>query len=311
MRHLFVNDYSSFFDSVMIAEISLPIKDTQYIPQGICCVDGKFIVSCYDALHKNNSILFVCKDKVWKKINLDCIIHCGGICYHSATDNFYITGKGVGNHSFINRYCGKNILEGKDNSTVYVDDVYCVDDKCDLYSSSAKHSSVAYITCYDDFLFLGNYIDYKEKSNGKIKKYKIKSNGDISKTYDLIVNPFSNTQGICIYKYNNEEHYIFSRSFGRKKNSIINICKLRKDGFETLATTVVPCMAEQINNCSDGLCIIFESCADKYVKSCLKALDKVYILNFCELLKNNHDYKEFKKGSSLLVSNKGIKVHNG
>lgn len=303
------NRYTSFYTSVVEKIGDIPLNGTNFVPQGCCSIGNSVVVACYDYLHEQNSILYVFTNNSIKRIYLDSKLHCGGIGYHKKTDSLFVTGVGYGTKSFINRYCGKDLLDAKDLSTIYVDKVTCVDNKNLLYSTSAKHSSPSYLAIHNNNLYVGNYVDFSQfnEHKGVIKKYRILSNGDISSVCEVFANPFSNTQGICLVDYNGTTYCLFSRSFGRKRNSIINVCTF--DGkFNCINTVVLPSMLEQINNYKDGIAVIFESSAKCYSKTCICNDNGIYYLAFYKLLLCNDDKKCFSRGKGLFVSDKNIDI---
>lgn len=308
MYNLLKNKYNSFNACLDKVKFNFGLENTGYVPQGVCSLNNLVIVACYDGRGENNSLLLVFDNNNKKTIYLDSKIHCGGICYHKKTDSLFITGKGKGEKAFINRYCGKKVVDGIDKSTIVVDKIICVDDDGELYSTAAKHSSVAFINCYENNLFLGNFINYKSNRTGLIKRYRILSNGDLSVTVKRFDNYLSDTQGLCVYKYRGVEYYIFSRSFGRNRNSILNVCKVTDSNFINVSTLVMPCMAQQINFINDKLAVIFESCADKYRNTAISVNDGVYLLDFSKVLKCRDTFKDFCKGDKLFIDNKGIKM---
>ncbi len=310
MKNVFKNNYNSFNKSKIKKFCTVPISETNYVPQGVCQIKDYILIGCYDYTKNSNSVIFVCSSKSTKMIFLDQKIHCGGMAYYEKTDSLFVTGRGFDNKSFINSYCGKKILELKNLSTLTVDKTFCVDDDCSLYSSSAKHSSPAYLTIYNNYLYVGNFVSSNsmDKNNCIIKKYKILLTGDLSSKYDIIKNPFSNTQGMCIFEYNNQKYYIFSRSFGRKRNSIINLCKINKDKtFYDIKAVVFPSMLEQINYYNeDFLVLLFESCAVCYSNTCISYNDGVYLVDFEKLLSCEDSKKSFSKGKGIFSSIKNI-----
>lgn len=303
------NRYTSFYTCLVEKIGQIPLNSTDFVPQGCCSIGNLVVVACYDYNHDSNSVLYVFNNNAVKRVFLDSKLHCGGIGYHKKTDSLFVTGVGYGNKSFINRYCGKDLVDAKDLSTIYVDKVTCVDDKNMLYSTSAKHSSPSYLAIHNNNIYVGNYVDFSQFSEHKaiIKEYRILSNGDISVTNSIIINPFSNTQGICLIDYKGITYYLFSRSFGRKRNSIINICTY--DGkFNCINTIVLPSMLEQINNYRDSIVVIFESCAKCYSKTCICNDNGIYYLDFNTLLTCNDDKKCFSKGKGLFTSDKAIDI---
>ena len=308
--NFFKNEYQSFNDTFVMNYCKIPLDGTFYVPQGVCFINNYAIISCYDYKKLNNSVLFVCTKDSHKTVYLDGKMHCGGIAYHEKSDSLFVTGVGIDNKSFINRYCGKKVIDAKDLSTVTVEEIICVDTDNSLYSTAAKHSSPSYLSIYKDNLYVGNYIDYSlsKKHKGIIKKYKILSDCSLSKSYDTFLNPYSNTQGICIYEYYGNLYYIFSRSFGRKNNSLLNICTLEEGEFKTKNTIVLPSMLEQVNIHNNNLAVIFESCARCYSKTCISNNSYVYLLNLKKLLKINDTKECFYKGSNILFRARNVEI---
>lgn len=303
------NSYTSFYTSLIKNFGKIPLDDSNYVPQGCCSVGKYIIVSCYDINHESNSILYIFYNNSVKRVLLDDKMHCGGIAYHQKSDSLFVTGVGRGNKSFINRYCASALLKANDLSTIHVDKISCVDDNNALYSTSAKHSSPSFLTIFNNDLYVGNYVDYSQFNKHKaiIKKYNISNYGDISVYNEVISNPFSNTQGVCVFNYHNKKYFLFSRSFGRKRNSILNICTYTNE-FNCINTIVFPSMLEQINSYEDGVIVIFESCAKCYSNTCISNNDGVYYLDFSKLLKINDNKKIFSKGTCLFVNNKNIDI---
>ena len=306
----FKNKYTSFYTSLSKKLYTIPLRNNFYVPQGVCSIDDTILVACYDRKRINNSVLFIFSKDEEKMLFLDGKMHCGGISYHERTNSLFITGYGIDDKSFINRYDAKYILKSKDLSTVFVENVFPVDLNGELYSSAARHSSPSYLTIFNDNLYVGNFVEsnYFDIHAPIIKKYKILSNGDLSSKYEVLNNPFSNTQGICLINYKDNTYYVFSRSFGRGSNSIINICRLVDNRFDVLNTIVYPSMLEQINNYSNNLVVIFESSAACFRRSCISNNDGVYLINFSKLLKCNDDLRTFVKGSALFSSSKTIDI---
>ncbi len=309
MRKIFKKKYTNFRKCLIEIKYDFELENTGFVPQGVCAIDDKIVVACYDGNGNNNSILLVFDQDNKKMLFLDSKIHCGGICYHKKTDSFFITGKGKGEKAFINRYCGKDIVSAKEKSIIVVDKILCVDEVGELYSTAAKHSSVAFINCYENNVILGNFINYKSDKKGTIKKYRCLNNGELSVYYSRLSNPYSDTQGICIFKFNGEEYYAISRSFGRNRNSILNIAKLNNNSFQNFSTIVMPCMAQQVSIIDGKMAVVFESCADKYRDTALSNSNGVYFLDLSKLLTCNDTFKDFCRGDKLFIDNKGIKMY--
>lgn len=307
---LFPNKYSSFYSSKIEDFCTIPIMGTSYVPQGVCQFHDKIVLTCYDCDKLNNTILIICDKTSYKILYLEDKMHGGSVCYHEASDSLYVTGRGKGVKSFIHRYCGKNIIDAEDRSMIEASRIFCVDESNDLYSSAAKHSSPGFMTCYKNFLYVGNFSGYAEsrKNRGILKKYRIAKDGSIPSKSEIIFNPYSNTQGLCIYEYEEKEYYVFSRSFGRSRNSILNIATYENHHFHNIATNVLPCMSEQVSTYNNQLIILFESCAECYSKNSICVNNEVVLLSFDMLLKGRDDFKVFCKGDKLFIDNKRIKM---
>ena len=305
---LFKNSYTSFYTSLSKKLYTIPLKNNFYVPQGVCSIGDSIVVSCYDRKKINNSVLFIFTKNEVKMVYLDGKMHCGGISYHKKTDSLFVTGYGIDDKSFINKYDANYVMKSKNLSTIFVDKVFPVDLNCELYSTAAKHSSPSYLTIYDDYLYVGNFVEqnYFDKYSSIIKKYKILSTGNISTKYEIINNPFSNTQGICLIDYKDVTYYVISRSFGRNSNSIINICRLVDNKFKVLNSIVFPSMLEQINTYLGNLITIFESSAACFKHTAISKNDGVYFINFSKLLECNDNLNTFIKGSTLFSNSKNI-----
>lgn len=305
---LFSNKYSNFKNSIIDVVSKIDLKDTNYVPQGICYSEGYYFLTMYDFTKKTNSVLWIYKDgDIYKKINLDNKYHCGGISYDEGSQAIFITGKGENNHSYVQKYGLQYLLYEFKEDELKCKDSYEVDYDNSLYSSAAKHSSPSYLTCYDGYLIVGNYCTCSDLNKCFIKKFKILKDGSISKSFDIIKNPFSNTQSICVFKYNGEILYLFSRSFGRKRNSLIHVCRLVNSDFVIISTMVLPAMLEQVSLCDNNLVLIFESCSKLFRNTSITVNDKIYLISLDNVLSSRDNYKDFCNGSSIFTSNSKYK----
>ncbi len=305
---LFSNKYSSFNKSIIDIISKIDLGESNYVPQGVCFADGYYFLTMYDYLKKDNSMIYIYKDGVIinKKL-LDNKIHGGGISYDNKSKCIFLTGIGEKNHSYIQKYDIEDLLSKDNDDLLKTKNIYVVDYDNSLYSSSAKHSSSSFLTCFDDYLYVGNYCNCEDLGKAIIKKFKILSDGTLSKSFDLIKNPFSNTQGICVFKYKGEILYLFSRSFGRKRNSLIHVCRLESGNFYILSTMVLPAMLQQVSLAENNFILMFESCAKVFKSSALTVNDKIYLVNIEEVLNSKDKYREFCKGTSLLTDNSKFK----
>lgn len=301
---LFSNKYSSFNNSINSIVGKIIFDNNNYVPQGVCYAEGYYFLTMYDYSKKDNSILFIYKNgDVFKKLTLDNKTHGGGISFDYISNCIFITGIGENNHSYIYKYELSYLLSEHNDGFVKTKFKYEVDYDNSLYSSAAKHSSPSYLTCFDGYIYVGNYCSCEDLDRCIIKKFKILSDGSLSKSFDLIKNPFSNTQGICVFEYNNEILYLFSRSFGRKRNSLIHVCKLENGTFCIISTMVLPSMLEQVSIAEDKLVLIFESGSKIFSKSVLNVNDDIFLINLDRVLNSKDKYGTFCKGTSFFTRN--------
>jgi len=273
--------YKTFFRSMIKKYVGIPFVGSTYVPQGVCRVRNYTLITFYDYTKVNNSIICVVNDETrkFRIVNLDGKYHCGGISYHEKSNNIYITGSSSGNYSYINKYDCDDILS-KDK--VYLKVKFKVDDDNILKSSISNKSSVAYLSICDDQIYLGNF---SVKKDGVVKRYYLDDNGNLVMSSLVILdNPYMNTQGICKYRYKGSDYYLFSTSCGECCDSKVYIAKLDSNKFKTIKKIRFPVMSEQINIDKNGMVyIVFESCADKYLKAKNKICD-VCFFDFEKLL---------------------------
>lgn len=239
--------YRLFVKGMKNKYILVPNINNEFVPQGFCFVDDYTLVTLYDSLRKRKSVICLLdKDgELIKVVSIDGKYHCGGIAYHKRSNSIYITGdSGINNgkSSYVNKY---NFFDILTKDRVCAVSKYKVDNDNTLESSINGKSSVAYLTINENDIYLGNFT---LKKVGKIKKYKLDNNGNI--IFDSCVvldNIYKKTQGLSIYKYNGNEYFLFSTSYGRVKDSVIYISKLSSNKFKTIKKIKFPVMSEQIN----------------------------------------------------------------
>ena len=305
---LFSNKYSNFKNSIIDVVSKIDLGDSNYVPQGICYAEGYYFLTMYDFTKKTNSVLWIYKDgEIFKKIVLDNKYHCGGISYDEDSQSIFITGKGEKNHSYVQKYGLSYLLFEFNDDELKCKASYEVDYDNSLYSSAAKHSSPSFLTCYDNYLYVGNYCTCEDLNKCFIKKFKILKNGNLSKSFDIIKNPFSNTQSLCVFEYNGELLYLFSRSFGRKRNSLIHVCRLINSDYIVISTMVLPSMLEQVSLCNDNFVLIFESCSKMFKKTVLNVNDGIYLISLDNVLSSSDKFKDFCSGTSVFTRNSKYK----
>lgn len=306
----FKNSYISFKSSIIseLGNIPCDFNGNLFVPQGVCVIDDYILVTLYDYKKNYDSVVYIFKDsKYIKKVYIDGKVHAGGITYHKSSKSLYITGKGLKNVSYIDKYDARTLLFASNDDIITKIKSFIVDDCNDLYSSVAKHSSPAYVTCDDNDLYIGNFCSKSDVDKCVIKKFKINKSGDINEKCVVINNPFSYTQSFCIVNYDNKKYFVFSRSYGTRRNSLINICEFIDNNFVVKSTVVLPAMLEQICNYNNNIVAIFESCCDVYNYRCITVNNEIFYLDFDKLLKYCDTYRNFCKGSALFAKNRLFK----
>lgn len=265
-----LSNYERFLSCLEEKFTEIPIGDSTYVPQGICEVDGYKLVTAYDSTGENNTIIYVSDQNgnYIKSVQLDNKVHAGSVSYDAQTGSIYITGSGNGNCSEVLKYTKEDFLTCSEGEILYENSKFTIDDNCDLYSSSAKQSSPAYLTISNGYLYVGNFVkDSDIDHSGVIKRYKLDENGNVDiASCQNIENPYSETQGMCVYNKDGKDYYIFSRSYGRGNDSKLVVATMDEYGnFNTERSMDLPCMSEQISvNQDGGISIVFESGASEY-----------------------------------------------
>lgn len=292
MSHLtrgYSKDYETFFKCLVDSNKTVPNIRTKYIPQGICVVEDNILITAYDEEKIDNSIIYLINNNGYqKKIVLDGKYHGGGISYDKNNNNIYITGYGSDKGlSYVNVYNYNDILSYDDNlrSKLKLVNKIKVDESFELLSSASRNkiSSPAYLYIHNNYLYVGNY----HTNKSIIKRYIIKENSTIAENnYEVINNPFSYTQGMCIYNLDDTHYYIFSSSKGRKNNSKLYIATLNNNNLTKVGEITLPCMSEQVCIVDNKIAIIFESGARKYYSTAKNVVDSICYLDIEKIIKD-------------------------
>ena len=271
------NSYKTFRDCLVTDKFtSKPLRDTSYATQGCCEINGVVCITSYDTGYsdifdtfgknkKKPSVLSLA-DSEGRQKNLffDNYAHVGGIAYHEGSNRAFVPGVSIvtdenGNpveKKCINIYDTDTFASAKNNEVI-------TPEKCvTLDENIGGVTTASYLTVYGDNLFAGVF---EKGGYGTINKYEIDPNGNLM-CVSSITPPVKNVQGMCVYKYNNTEYYVFSSSYGRDNDSTLYIGTLNSDGTFTETTRIkMPCMSEQVSVDGDGnLMIVFESDCIKY-----------------------------------------------
>ena len=224
-----------------------------YVLQGLCKVEDKYLLSAYDYQHNNNSIIYVLGEDLKKYYikELDTDSHVGGITYDPVHENVWITD----NNGTVSAYSKDDMFNSKLKIESKYKKVFVGSELNNYYGIC----SAAYITYHDNKLYIGNF---NNRNETVIKEYNILSSGFIdTKNYNKTkISEY--VQGIAFYDCDDKTYLITSSSYGRFFNS-----KLRFYDFNKLKKaceiSTKPMMEEIIVD-DDNLVCLYESNAKVY-----------------------------------------------
>ena len=273
----------SCFDNMVNFNINgykLPKLNT-YIPQGLTLVNDNIYITAYDGKMKKNSVIFeIHNDNSSKIITLDTNAHVGGITYDEVNHLFWICDIDgtISSYKYDDVITKNNIYAETKNLNV---------NNNDLINHKGSFS-VAYITFYDNHLYVGNY---SKNNSGILKSYKVKNNGSIDLSSVKIYKTPNKVQGVTFYKDTNTTYILFSISYGA-----INYSKLKIDIFDErkidyrniqfLEYYMPRMMEEIIVSNDDKFMALFESNAYKY-KTGILDMNKIYETDIKRLIKKD------------------------
>ena len=265
-----INDY----------EHKLPKLGT-YIPQGLAVVNENIYITAYDGKKKKNSVIFeINKDNSYRIITLDTKAHVGGITFDTKNNLFWI----CDTNGTISSYSYEDIIN---KNNVWAKTKKLNVNNNDLINHKGQ-SAVAYITFYNDCLFVGNY---SNNNNGILKSFNITDDGNIDFNSLKIYKTPNKVQGITFYKDSDYTYILFSKSYGLIQPSTLSIdifdtnkSDYRKNEFINYR---MPRMMEEIIVDDNGnFMAIFESSAYKY-KNGIKDMDEIYSTEIKRLIKKD------------------------
>lgn len=226
-----------------------------YVLQGLCKVDDKYLISAYDSNHNNKSIIYILDEELKRYTikELDTYSHVGGITYDPIHENIWITDK----NGTISAYDKEEILGHHKITKSKYKNIYVGSELDNIFGNC----SAAYITYNDNKLYLGNF---NTKDNTIIKEYNINDDGmiDTSNYTKLQLTGF--VQGITFYEdeENNKKYLIISSSYGKYFNSKLEIYDF--ETFEKVREMNTEKMMEEIIVDDDKLITIYEANAKIY-----------------------------------------------
>lgn len=227
------------------------LKD--YVLQGLCKVDDKYLLSAYDYKHTDKSILYILDENLerYSIKELDTYSHVGGITYDPKNEIIWITdSEGV-----IVAYDKDEILSYRPLINSNCRRVYVGRELDNIFGEC----SAAYITYHDNKLYVGNF---NTKGNTIIKEFKINEIGMINPFDYRSFNVAGFIQGITFYEEDDKNYLIVSSSFGRHFDSTLQVYDF--DTLERVNRIKANEMMEEIIVDDNELVTIYESNAKVY-----------------------------------------------
>ncbi|MBD5432346.1 MAG: hypothetical protein HDR42_02465 [Lactobacillus sp.] len=271
------------------------VNSSTMTPQGLTIADDYLLITAYDSLHKNNSVIYVLNKKNGKYIKtlyLNGKPHLGGIAYDPIAKKIWFTGTTDGEAALIS-FSLKQVKEfnyQKNKKFLSYEDVIAL--------PTIQQASC--VTYYDNQLFVGFFNEY---GNGQLAAYPIArqepfKNSITSDQIKAITGKVSwsagagsatmdrQIQGVAFYN----NYIILSQSYGSKNSKlyffpISAINNLDEKNAEKVIE--MPPYLEQITVTGDQLLMIFESGAKAYAKTNIMVMDRLISANINSLIGSN------------------------
>ena len=283
-NHNNVTNIIEFFDDIFNTNYTnckyeLPVLGT-FIPQGLCIVNDVVYITAYDGKKEKNSVIFeITEDNSYRTIVLDTTAHVGGIAYDEINNLFWV----CDTNGTISSYDYEDVI--KNDYAISKSKKINVNDN-DLINHKGN-ASAAFISIFNNKIYIGNF---STDDNGILKCYELTNDGQINFETLKIYKIPNNVQGVTFYEYKNDTYILFSESYGRFKNSILEICLF--DGNVTnyrntysLKYETPRMMEEIIIDDDNNLLMLFESNAYKY-KNGLDDMDELQSIDIKRLIRN-------------------------
>ncbi len=226
-----------------------------YVLQGLCKVDDKYLLTAYDCNHNNNSIIYILDEdlKTYTIKNLDIYSHVGGITYDPIHNNIWVTDT----DGTISAYDKDEVLSYRKNLTRKYSKLYVGNELENYYGVT----SAAYITYNDNKLYIGNFNDSDDTI---IKIYNIKDDGTIDRPNYKWIKISEYIQGISFYEdeKNDKKYLIVSSSYGKAFHSKLQFYDC--DTYKKVQELYTKHMMEELIVDDDKLITIYESNAKIY-----------------------------------------------
>ena len=240
------------FNNTIIKEQSID-ELNDYVLQGICKVDDKYLITAYDSKHKKNSIIYILDEdlKRYRIRELNTDSHVGGITYDNKHNNIWITDI----DGTVTAYDKDDVLSYRYLIEPKFKNIYVGEE---LENFFGIHS-VAYITYNDNKIYVGNFNRSKKSI---IKEYNLLEDGNIDTSKYKSYNISDYVQGITFYEDKDKEYIITSSSYGRLFKSELKIYDFDTLKLEKVLKTKA--MMEEVIVDNDKLITLYESNAEIY-----------------------------------------------
>ena len=265
------------------------------VPQGICTCEEYVLTTAYDASNTYNSIIYVSKSNhLIATLVYDKKVHMGGIAY----DGKYIwiaegggskNGNGMGAIKKDEFFCAIEASINLNAKSIALKNI--------IHINAAELKYTSFCTFYDNLLWIGTF---SLDNTNHIYGYSVCSDkGLLSLVPKRYIEAPKKAQGICFYKEDNNIFLCVSTSYGRRHNSVLRCYDLKdynapSDIFNNTKqilkgpayrTLTLPSMAEQININDDNIYCIFESGANKYIKTSSRPIGSYCIFSAKSIFK--------------------------
>lgn len=265
------------------------------VPQGICTCEEYILTTAYDATDSHNSVIYVLKEnQLIATLIYDKKVHMSGITY----DGKYIwiaEGGGSRNGNGMGAIKKDDFFNAIDASETFNAKSIALKNIIHINAKELRYTS--FCTFFDNLLWVGTF---SLDNTNHIYGYSISIiNDQLSLVPKRYIEAPKKAQGICFYKDKNTVLLCVSTSYGRRHNSILrcynlkdyyspsetfnNIKQILKDS--AYRTIIMPPMAEQINIKDDNIYCIFESGANKYIKTSSRPIGSYCIFNAKSIFK--------------------------
>ncbi len=224
-----------------------------YVLQGLCKVDDKYLLTAYDSNKNKNSIIYILDEDLnnYKIKELDTNSHVGGITYDPIHNNIWVTDV----NGTVSCYEKDEVFSHKST----ISPKYKSIDVGDKLNNFYGDTSAAYITYNDNKLYIGNF---NKKNKTIIKEYNIDEDGMIDISNYKSINISEYVQGIAFYEKDDKKYLITSSSYGRFFKSKLRIYDC--NNYKELNEVTTKELMEEIIVDDDKLVSLYESNAKIY-----------------------------------------------